>query len=88
MNETVKFSILAAIPGGILAGITYWAAYDALSQASVILGYGPVFIPTLTTLAVVTVYIGCVLSYKYLESFANCIIQWIITDSEEEDEEE
>jgi hypothetical protein len=88
MNKIVKYSILAAIPGGILAGITYVAAYDSLSQASVILGYGPGFIPTLTTMAVVIVYIGCILAYKYLESFASGIIQSIITDSEEEDEEE
>ena len=88
MNETVKFSILAAIPGGILAGITYWAAYDAFYTASAIMGKDPAFIPTLTTLAVVTVYVGCILSYKYLESFASCIIQWITTDSKKDDEEE
>jgi len=88
MNKIVKSSILAAIPGGILAGITYVAAYNSLSEASVILGYGPGFIPTLTTMAVVIVYIGCILAYKYLESFASSIIKAVTTDMEEEDEEE
>ena len=88
MNKIVKYSILAAIPGGILAGITYWTSYDSLSQASVILGYGPGFIPTLTTLAVVIVYLGCILSYKYIESFAQTIVNWITTDLKKEDEKE
>lgn len=87
MNKIVKYSILGAI-GGILAGITYVAAYDSLSQASVILGYGPGFIPTLTTLVVVIIYAGCLFSYSYLESFANGIVRSVMDDVEEEDEEE
>ena len=87
MNKIIRYSIVGALAGA-LGAITYSAAYDSLSQASVILGYEPGFIPTLTTLAVVTVYIGCILAYKYLESFASSIIKCITTDSEEEDEEE
>lgn len=87
----MKKLVIASAVGGILAAITWIASYDSLSDASYILYQNTALIPLFTTVIIVGVYIGCLLCYKYLESFAAGIVNDVKNDFsnvEEEEEEE
>ena len=87
MNARTKIGIASAI-GGALAAVTWIAARDSLGQASFMLYRDANIIPLFTTVIIVGVYVGCLLCYKYLESFASGIVEDYANSFMEEEEEE
>jgi hypothetical protein len=87
MNELTKIGIASAI-GGALAAVTWIASYESLGHASFILYQNAAIIPLVTTVIIVGVYTGCLLCYKYLESFAAGIVNDVKNDFSNTEEEE
>jgi len=76
----MKKLYLASAGAGILAAVTYIAAYDSFNMASYMLYQNSYLIPVFATGTIVGVYICAVLSIGCLERFATGVIDMIEKD--------